>query len=301
MPKQARTLTTLRRILVPLDSKVAAKSSIELAFLVAQSMAAHVDVLLIGEDPTRDEDKYPPNIEDLPPPTGTSRIRGHQKIVESRSEEIRKVLDDLCAQHGVKIVKNKVPLKKVSARWSVDLGEPGKVVARHGRRSDLIVLAKPTSISKIRSKIHVVTALFETGRPVLVAPTSTPHSIGRKIAVSWNDSAGASRAVAAAMRFLNRADEVVIVTAESKRTPARVAEELAEYFTLHGITAECDVFTQMGDKPLGGKALLEECRRVGADMLVMGAYQTQSIRGAIMGTATEQVLESTTIPVLMAR
>ena len=301
MPKQARTLTTLRRILVPLDCKVSARSSMEMAFQVAECMAAHVNVLLIGEDATLDENKYPPNIEDLPPPTGADRIRGHQKIVDSRSEEIRRVFDDLCAQHGIKYVKGKVPLKKVSAGWSVDLGKPADVVARHGRCSDLIVLAKPTSISRMRSKIQVVAALFNTGRPVLVAPPAAAPAMGRKIAIAWNDTAGASRAVAAAMRLINCADEVVILTAESERTPAHVAEELAEYFSFHGISAQCDVFAQMGEKSLGGKALLDECKRVGADLLVMGAYQAQSFRQVVMGTATEQVLESTTIPILMAR
>ena len=301
MPKKAKTLTTLRRILVPLDSKVAAKSSMEAAFQVAEFMAAHVNVLLIGEDPTLDEDKYPPNIEDLPLPTGASRVRGHQKVVESRSAEIRAVFDQLCARHGVKVVKNKVPLKKVSAGWSVDLGEPATVVARQGRRSDLIVLARPTSISKMRSKIHIGAALFETGRPVLVAPTSSTPSLGRKIAIAWNDSAEASRAVSAAMRIINCADEVVVLTAESERTPARVAWELAEYLSLHGISAECSVFARMGAQPLGGNALLKECKRVGADLLVMGAYQAHSLREVIMGTATEQVLGEATIPVLMAR
>ena len=300
MPKQAKTLTTLRRILVPLDSKVAARSSMEAAFQVAECMAAHVNVLVISKDPTLDEDKYPPNIEDLSPPMGASRIRRNRKIVESRSVEIRKVFDDLCAQHGVKTVRGRVPLKKVSAGWSVDVGRSGDVVARQGRRSDLIVLAKPTSISKMRSQIHISAAIFETGRPVLVAPPTVSHSMGRKIAIAWNDSAEASRAVAAAMRIVNCADEVIILTAESERTPAHVAEELVEYFSLHGITAECDVFAQMGDKPLSGKALLEECRRVGANLLVMGAYRARGLREAIMGTATEQVLESATIPVLMA-
>ncbi|MBT3361126.1 MAG: universal stress protein [Rhodospirillales bacterium] len=300
MPKQAKTLTTLRRILVPLDSKVAARSSMEAAFQVAECMAAHVNVLVIGEDPTLDEDKYPPNIEDLPPPTGVNRVRRHRKIVESRSVEIRKVFDDLCARHGVKTVSGRVPLKKVSAGWSVDLGQTGDVVARHGRRSDLIVLAKPTSVSKMRSKIHISAALFETGRPVLVAPPTVSHLMARKIAIAWNDSAEASRALAAAMRIVNCADKVIILTAESDRTPAYVAEELVEYFTLHGIAAECDVFAQIVEKPLDGRALLDECRRVGADLLVMGAHRAHSLRKAMVGTTTEQVLESATIPVLMA-
>jgi len=300
MSKQAKTLTTLRRILVPLDCKVGAKSCMEVAFQVAECMAAHVNVLLIGGDPTLDENKYPPNVKDLPPPVGTDRIRSHQRIAEKRSEEIRRVFDDLCAQHGVKIATGKVPLKKVSAGWSADLGQTGDVVARHGRCSDLIVLTKPTLVSKMRSNIHISAAIFETGRPVLVAPPTVSHSMGRKIAIAWNDSAEASRALAAAMRMINCADEVIILTAESQRTPARVAEELVEYFSLHGIAAERDVFAQMGDKPLGGKALLEQCRRVGADLLVMGAHRAHGLREAIMGTATEQVLELTEIPVLMA-
>jgi len=300
MRKPVKTRSTLRRILVPLDCKVAAKPCMEMAFQVAECTAAHVNVLLIGEDPTRDEDKYPPNIEDLLPPAGTSRIRAHQKIVKSRSEEIRKVFDELCAQRGVKMVKNKVPLRKASAGWSMDLGQADDVVARHGRRSDLIVLAKPTVVSRMRSNIHIGAALFETGRPVLLAPPTISHSMGRKVAIAWNDSAEASRAVAAAMRIINCADEVVILTAEGERRPAHMAEELAEYFSLHGINADYDVFSQEGEEPLGGATLFDQCRRVGADLLVMGAQRAHSLREMILGASTEQVLESATIPILMA-
>jgi nucleotide-binding universal stress UspA family protein len=38
----------------------------------------------------------------------------------------------------------------------------------------------------------------------------------------------------------------------------------------------------------------------GADMMVMGAYGHSRLREAVLGGATRQILEHTTIPVLMA-
>ena len=301
MSKQERCLSTLRRILVPLDSKVAAKTSIESAFIVAKNMKAHVGVLLINGDPTKNEDNYPPNVEDMPPPSGVERVRGKHQITEARAQEIRAVFDELCKRYKFPIVEGVPPLNKATASFSSDFGKSGPVLARHGRRSDMIVISKPSSVLKVRSQIDVNAALFETGRPVLVAPPSPPISVGEKIAVAWNDSAEASRAVAAAMRFIVRAKKVVVLTAESVRTPAYVAQELVDYFAYHGVTAESKVFEHMGDKPLGGKALLDECAKADADLLVMGAYNVSSFREIIMGTATKQVLAATSIPLLMAR
>ncbi len=301
MSKQERCLSTMRRILVPLDSKVAAKTCIESAFMVAKSMKAHVGVLLINGDPTKNEDNYPPNVEDMPPPAGVERVRGKSQITEARALEVRSVFEDLCKKYNFPVVDGVPPLDKATASFSEDVGKSGQVLARHGRRSDMIVISKPSSVLKMRSGIDVNAALFETGRPVLVAPPSPPVTLAEKIAVAWNDSAEASRAVAAAMRFIVRAKKVTVLTAESVRTPAYVAQELVDYFAYHGVSAESKIFEHMGDQPLGGKALLDECTKAGADLLVMGAYNVSSFREIIMGTATKQVLAATSIPLLMAR
>ncbi len=141
--------------------------------------------------------------------------------------------------------------------------------------------------------------LFETGRPVLIAPPDTPKSIGRNIAIAWNGSAEASRAVAAATNFFTTAEKVTVLTAESERTPAEAAQELADYLLLHGVRAETRIFAHMADKPLGGTALLKACDDVRADLLVMGAFIASGFRELIMGNATQQVLSEATIPVLM--
>ena len=73
-------------------------------------------------------------------------------------------------------------------------------------------------------------SLFETGRPVMIVPPSPPPTIGSKIAVSWNGSAEASRAVAAAMPIIKKAGSAVVLTVESDKAPSDIAPELADYF-----------------------------------------------------------------------
>ena len=51
---------------------------------------------------------------------------------------------------------------------------------------------------------------------------------------------------------------------------------------------------------LAGRALLGEVKRVGADLLVMGAYGHSRLREMIFGGATREVLAESTAPVLMA-
>ena len=293
--------TTLRRILVPLDSKIAARNTIETAFSIAKAQAAHVKVLLIGEDPTRDEDKYPPNILDQEPPAGTERLRHDDEIARRRWQEIHEIFDGACAHYRCKPVNGKIPLSEISASISSETGDPADVVGRCGRYSDLIVFPKPTSATRMRSSVRCSSALFDTGRPVLVTPSTSSAGFAHRIAIAWNNTVEASRAVAAAFPFLHRAEKVVILTAKSPHTPAHVADDLAEYLGTHGIEAETRVFVQQDEEQLGGRQLLAECAEAKADLLVMGAVKPGRFRDRVVGKATMEVLESANIPVLMAR
>ncbi|MFQ5619515.1 MAG: universal stress protein, partial [Rhodospirillales bacterium] len=141
-------------------------------------------------------------------------------------------------------------------------------------------------------------ALFETGRPVLVAPPSAPAVLGRKVAISWNGSAQAARAVAAALPYIMRSDGVVILTVESDRTSASAAPELAAYLAWHGVRAETKFFSPTNRSI--GAALLKECADAGADLLVMGAYTHSRMRQLILGGVTRHVLAEATVPLFMA-
>ncbi|MBL6942212.1 MAG: universal stress protein, partial [Rhodospirillales bacterium] len=49
-----------------------------------------------------------------------------------------------------------------------------------------------------------------------------------------------------------------------------------------------------------GEVLLEDCKTIGADLLVMGAYTHSRMRQLILGGVTKHVLANAELPVLMA-
>lgn len=297
MANSMRAESVLRQILVPLDSKIAAKNTIETAFMIAKTLTSHVKILLISQDPTRDEGKYPPNVVDRAPPDGTIRLRHNDDIAQQRWQEIRRIVDSACAHHSCLQGNGEPSTSQLSATIETETGEPAAVVSRHGRYADLIVFAKPTSVTRMSSSVRCSAALFETGRPIVVTPSTSSVGFGRRIAIAWNNVAEDSRAVAAAIPFLKRADSVIAMTAGTAGT----AESLADYLETHGIESEARVFPNKGNPPLGGLRLLEECAKVKADLLVMGAPRPGRFRERELGSAIREILDGTSIPVLMSR
>lgn len=142
--------------------------------------------------------------------------------------------------------------------------------------------------------------LFKSGRPVLIVPRA--HDTGfsaRRIAVAWDYSAPAARAVAEALPLLARAEDVVLlIVGDDKRfqtclRPGDVVEGL-ERRGVHPRVAE----RQRGDVQIGDilqSLALDE----GADLLVMGAFGHSRLQEFILGGATRRVLESLKLPALL--
>jgi len=286
----------IKKILISVRGSDRSNSTLETGLLLARNFETHAEVLHVLADPLH---AVPAFGEGTTARMADELVSISDKDVKSRSGVARAAFDEVCTRHGIKVVEGTPPAGEASARWVEEIGIAAKVMCHRGRLADLIVVGKPTFKPRLSTSMTAQAGLFETGRPVLIAPPTTPKTIGAHVAVAWNGSAEASRAVAAATNFFARADKVTVLTAESERTPAEVAQELADYLALHGVAAEARVFAHMADKPLGGNALLSACTEIGADLLVMGAFVASGFRELIMGNATQQVLTEAEIPVLM--
>jgi nucleotide-binding universal stress UspA family protein len=165
-----------------------------------------------------------------------------------------------------------------------------------GRVSDLLVVARPQGQLAAPQRLTLEAALMDTGRPLLIVPPKAPAKIGSNVAIAWNGSTQASRAVAMAMDFLVTAQSVTILTAKENGADAR-PDELRDYLAAHGIKAKIVSVAAKGD---AGKALLAAADKAGADLLVMGAYGHSRVRELVLGGVTKHVLQSTTIPALLA-
>src|SRR5690606_35313738 len=87
-------------------------------------------------------------------------------------------------------------------------------VARRCRLADLVVTANRPGAIRDDMPTVLRSALYETGRPVLITPMLPPAEIGTNIAVAWDGGREAAHALGLARELLSRAQAVRIVSVE---------------------------------------------------------------------------------------
>lgn len=184
-----------------------------------------------------------------------------------------------------------------SCAWREVIGASNQTVASYGRLADLIVAPRGNLDAEVENEVAFETALLHSGRPVLLAPPVPQEEFGNRIAIAWDGSAEAARAVGASLPFLETAESVTAITvAEEGKTSAPV-EDLSRYLAWHGIKIDTRHAT-LGDKSIG-EVILGAVRSESADMLIMGAYSHNRFRQLVFGGATRYMLDESAMPLLL--
>jgi nucleotide-binding universal stress UspA family protein len=186
---------------------------------------------------------------------------------------------------------------KATAAYQEQTGLADYWVETRGRVSDLIVVKRPRTSADVIARSIAESALMGTGRPVLLAPTSAPRKLGESVAIAWNGSVEASKAVAAALPFLMRAKNVTAISVVDGGGDHNL-DGLVQYLRWHGVRAKANAVNSRGSDV--GKAVAGAASRAKADMLVMGAYTHSRVREMIFGGVTDYVFGSAKLPVLFA-
>lgn len=185
-----------------------------------------------------------------------------------------------------------------NAHWFTAEGSTSELVAQWGRRADVIVTTRPSADDRLDRHAFRIT-LFGTDRPVLMVPPTLVDfqagaTFGRRIAIAWRHEKQALRAVLPALRWLASAEQVhVLVGVRDITQTFEVPPVLLE----HGLTASVHVLA-VHPGPFG-QTLLHAAHRLGADLLVMGAYAHSPLRELILGGVTRHMLAHADLPVLM--
>lgn len=199
------------------------------------------------------------------------------------------------------------------------------IAARHKVAHDNVVESCPTSqIAAIvagRAMMHDLTlvpvgehvvvdryiaesVVFGAGRPAIVFPQDRAE--GAKpfaldvVAVAWDFSRPAARALADALPILSRAKTVRIVTVTREKTiqTRRSSADLAKNLAHHGVAPIIEEEDAAGRTI--GQALADYTRAKGVDLLVMGAYAHSRMRDFVLGGATKTIVASPPLPVLLS-
>ena len=290
---------TIRRIMVPVSGRPEDAAALEMAARIAKLFGAHLDIIHSRRDP---QDAIPFLGE------GTSALLVEQIMTAAERDgtesaaRAHRLFEEWRQRHDLAVAAEPAASASASATtaWREFTAREEDTVIAQGRLTDLILLARPTATAPTRPLFE--TALLDSGRPVLMVPPAD-HRISdafATIAVAWNGSAEAARAVTASLPFLRKAKRVVILAIEegSLETIAASAAELRAYLRWHGIDA---VAITLDTKGAGvGAGLLDEAGRLGADLLVMGAYTHSRMRQMIFGGVTSHVMSHAALPLLMA-
>ncbi len=187
-----------------------------------------------------------------------------------------------------------------SVTWREEIGTEEECMARYGRVADLIVVGRPPADDSGASMVLFETALFDTGKPVLVAPPGAGGApvIDQPGVIFWTGTAEAAHAVSSAIPLLKACSRVLLIASHPAGGKPTETGPLADYLAWHGIRVETK--DPLVITPTAGADLLNGAKRDGASLLVMGAYTQSRLRQLIYGSVTKHVLTNTNLPVLMA-
>ena len=286
----------IKSILVPFDDSAASRAALDTAYMVAQSQAAHIEIFHVRAD---SKESIPLLGEGFSGAMIEEMIEAADQESGERSSRAQRYYEEFCKANDVAAVENGPASGAASVWWREEVGREDQLVALRGRRTDLIVVGRPAAAMDQSAFTTLHAAIFETARPVLLTPAAKPDSIGRKIAIAWNGSMQAARAVSSALPFLTQADDVRIAAIDTERSEMRFrGHELGDHLAWHGVETK-------GVEPIAkgknvGEALLEMCAAGGIDLLVMGAYTHSRLMQIVFGGVTRHVIDNAEFPVLMS-
>lgn len=177
---------------------------------------------------------------------------------------------------------------------------PG-VLVEYARLRDLTIV--PVPVGDYFDQWYAEAIIFGSGHPTLVLPHTRKRAGAFAldvVAVAWDFSRPAARAVADALPLLEKAKKVHVLTVANEKVieSRRPTAEFAKYLGRHDVDVVLDT-VDAADRRIGDilESYVTSCN---ADMLVMGAYGHSRIREFILGGATKSMLSRPPLPIFLS-
>jgi nucleotide-binding universal stress UspA family protein len=273
-------------ILVHIDSTAASRTRLQLALVLARRFDARLSGLHVIPEPN------------VPPYFKPSVVERIGKIYAQNAK--------VAADQAETLFLEETKSSGAVTKWECIAGNMEELIEERARFADLLVLGQfdtenPPTISAFLLPAKVV---YGSAAPILVVPNAGEFSdVGRHVLIAWDGSREAARALRDALPLLRAAEQVSVLAIDPLRQnhmhEGAHTSAVVAYLTHHDIrTEEIEISS---DRKGVTRDLLECAGASGADMLVMGAYGHSRVWEFVVGGTTQDLLEETTIPVLMSR
>ncbi|HVJ42464.1 MAG TPA: universal stress protein [Dongiaceae bacterium] len=282
-----------KTILAAVSGGAASAGAVEIACRLAQRFSAHLEGFHVRIDPVQ---ILASSIDGVGMPLPTEWIDQMTDDAIANAAKSKELFKAGLARHELSL-KDVPPVTPAAATWREEIGSASDLLARRARFFDLAVLGRSERVAGSSYSDAIEQVLIQSGRPVLLAPAEAPKVIGESIAMGWNGSTEAVRALSVTLPLLTAARAVTVITVDAGAE--QDVTSVIEYLNWHGVTA-----SHRGVSPVAGagagEQLLTTARDIGADLLVMGGYGRAPWREVVFGGATHQILKSSLLPILMA-
>lgn len=286
---------SIKSIVAPIRGDGKGEWVLSLALAIGRKFDSHVDVLHIHPRP---EDLIPHGVP-LTQAFKGAIVDAASNMAQHEQDRLRGLFDEYCNSHKLTVVPTDAedfPIDQPSISWHEVEGKQADVIRQEVRFADLIVLPQPDRAAALGMNT-LQAALFEVKRLTAVAPHREVSGECAHVAIAWNGSSEAARAVNAALPILNIAEKVSVIVANDADGGVTRCRSIRRYLRQHGIATEIATFERGGSV---GAAILDKTSAIGANVLVMGAFGSQKRSDLVLGGVTQHVLEEANFPILMA-
>lgn len=285
----------IRTVLVPVDGSPESIETLDTALLVANRFGAHIEAIHVVhshlEAISRMSDRMPVSLREMVANQAKEEAGASAQAAKAKFEEF-------CNNHSIPISGEPSGNGGATAEWIEEAGQVAEILVRRGRLSDVIVVARPAehraTLRRSPAGENLEAIMLGTGRPLLIIPPNGSKTPAKHVVIGWNASQEASRALSLAIPWLPQMDSVTI--AVSKKREPRVREVL-DYLAWHGISAQVSTLDGKGKNI--ADSMLNVCKDVGADILVVGGFSHSRARELLFGGVTRHLLTESTIATLM--
>jgi nucleotide-binding universal stress UspA family protein len=276
----------MKNVLVPVEIHSSIDAVLSTALLFARRFASHVEAMPLGPD-------LPDLVAfDMP----VSWTVADQNTWRELAEESRRRFEDFMAAEAVPT--HATDPSRASWSWAGEAAFGDSHVASYARLFDVAIVGRPGAERGDARMATAESLLFDSGRPILLAPPVAPAVLGETVVIAWNQSIEIARATAFSMPILKRAKKVFVLTIPENKVAGPTGEQFAHNLRFHGIEAEA--VDRSGKGRSHGEAILEHAAALGGDLLIKGAYTQSRLRQMIFGGATSYILARAQLPVFMS-
>ena len=276
----------MKNILVPVELHSSVDSVLATAHLLGSTFGSYLEGVPLGPD-------LPDLVAfDMP----VSWTVADQNTWKELAEEARRRFEGFMT--GRNVAAAAPGTTALSWGWAGDKSASDSQIGAYGRVFDISVVGRPGAERGDARMATAEAALFESGRPVLMAPPVAPATMGETIVIAWNQSTETARAVAFAMPLLRKAKRIIVLSIENEGVEGPSGEQLAARLAMHGLPVEA--VSKSGKTRSYGEAILDFAGSFGCDLMIKGAYTQSRLRQMIFGGATSHILSKAQMPVFMA-